>query len=280
VKKSLLAASAALLLLLSFAPPAQAAGETASQKFSCKVRGTATFDPVVVPDGGPSAHEHLFAGNPFPLKGVHTYDEMVTAVAPEQGCNFPGDTAAYWVPTLRLRDGSLVRATVIIYYDQIANQTLTAFPPDLGMVWGANRGLFSSKSRTYYGWNCSNRQPLQPTYEHVDCSGFSAPENQVTLRTFAPYCWDGTTPPAGTRDYGSRITYPVNYPTNLICPAGSKVLPRIRLNYNFRLLKVPAGAVFSSDAMHGEAFGASAHADFWNTWDQAALEGLVRQLNA
>jgi hypothetical protein len=231
------------------------------------------LDPIVVPNGGPSMHEHLFAGNTGIPKGVHDYD---TAIAQTTTCKFAGDSAGYWVPTYRNPDGTLVPAKVTVYYDKMTSQTIVPFPPDFGKVFGPGAlGLFSPKQRSYGGWNCENTEPLQPTYEHVDCRGM--PSNAVvTFRAFSPYCWDGIDP--GVRNYGNHVFYPDNYPTNAMCPAGAIVLPRLRVNFNFQTQYCP-DCVFSSDEMAGVSYGASAHTDFWNTWDQQSLENLVKTLN-
>ena len=254
-----------------FTPTAQAGSPAKSIKFPCKTTGTAQLDPIVVPDGSPSAHEHLFAGNKSVPMGVHDYDQ---AIAAGTTCTFAGDTAAYWVPTLRRPDGSLVPAKVTVYYDRMSSQPITAFPPNFGMVWGSVRGVFSSKPRSYYGWNCANTDPLQPTFAGLHCPGGSL---VVTFRGFSPFCWDGVDP--GVRNFGDHVFYPTNYPTNVMCPAGSIVLPRLRVNFNFQTTDA-TGYTFSSDMMAGVTDGASAHTDFWNTWQQSALEGLVNQLNA
>jgi len=264
--------SLVLVLLLVFtASPAEAVAK--SIKFPCKTAGVASLDPIVVPDGGPSAHEHIFTGNLGVPGGVHTYDE---AIRQGTNCNFAGDTAAYWVPTLRTSTGALVPLKFVVYYDRMTSQRITAFPPDFGMIWGSVRGQFSPKQRSFYGWNCDNREPLQPTFQNVDCRGMAS-NNVVTFRAFSPYCWDGVNP--GTRDYGSHVSYPPNYPTNQNCPTGTTVLPRLRVNANFQTQYCPT-CVFSSDEDHGVSHGASAHTDFWNVWSQSALEGLVAQLNA
>jgi len=267
--RKLLAVVAIMASGLMLTPTAQAGSPAKSIKFPCKTTGTAQLDPIVVPTGGPSAHEHMFAGNKGVPLGVHDYD---TAIAQATTCTFAGDTAAYWVPTLRRPDGSLVPAKVVVYYDRMA-QPITPFPKDFGMVWGSVRGVFSSKQRSYYGWNCDNTDPLQPTFAGLHCAGGN---EVVTFRAFSPFCWDGVTP-AG-RDYGAHVSYPPNYPSNVMCPSGYTALPRLRVNFNFQTTDA-TGYTFASDAMAGVTDGASAHTDFWNTWQQSALEGLVAQLN-
>jgi hypothetical protein len=217
----------------------------------------------------------MFTGNLGVPNGVHTYNEAITKGTT---CQFTGDTGSYWEPTVRVM-GTIMPVKHVIYYDKmVASQPVTPFPPDLGIIAGFGHAPFNPKQRSVFGWNCDNNELLQPTFEHVDCSGYSSSSNVVTLRIFFPYCWDGVDP--GIRDFSEHVFYPTNYPTNQLCPAGAKVFPRIRVNFNFQVKKMPAGAVYSSDTQFGTSFGGSAHADFWNTWQQSALEGLVAQLNS
>lgn len=260
------------LVFLSI-PDAGAQSVVESVKFPCKSSGVAQLDPVVVPGGGPSAHEHVFAGNTGIPQGVHDYD---TAIAQGTTCKFTGDTAAYWAPTLRTAAGALVPVKFTVYYDRMTSAQITAFPPDFGMVWGANRGMFITKARSFYGWGCDNADQLAPTFATVDCRSYADTSHVLTLRTFSPFCWDGVDP--GTRDFGSHVSYPVGWPTNDVCPPGYVTFPRIRVNVNYQIKWCP-DCVLSSDAMNGVTQGASAHVDFWNTWQQPALEGLVAQLN-
>lgn len=274
--RKIMMAGLVLLTGLVLVPNADSAARSPSksQKFPCKVTGIATLDPIVNPDGSPSMHEHLFLGNTGVPKGVHTYSE---AIASTGTCNFPGDTAAYWMPTLRTAAGVIVPAKGIVYYDRMTLQSITAFPADFGMIWGYTRGLFDPDQRSYYGWNCDNNEPLQPDFSKVDCRAYSSTSQVLTFRSFSPYCWDGITP-AG-RDYGAHVSYPIGYPKVQTCGAGMTVLPRIRVNFNYQTKYLPDG-VLSSDMQFGTSAGASAHTDFWNTWNQPSLEALVAQLNA
>lgn len=258
----------ALALLVLGTQPASAASPAASIKFSCKTAGVAQLDPIVNPDGSASAHEHTFLGNTGLALGVHDYP---TAITQTTTCQFTGDTAGYWRPTLFDPNGNRVAAKNVVYYDRM-QAPITAFPPDLGQVFGSNLGLFSSKPRSYWGWNCDNTEPLQRSFQDLSCPGGS---QVVTFRAFSPYCLDNVTPP--TRNFTGHIIYPVNYPTNQLCPSGYTTLPRLRVNINFQVTSCH-DCYLSSDALgqHGE----SAHTDFWNVWQQPALEGLVAQLNA
>ena len=260
---------AALILIVP--TPAQAVAK--SVKFPCKTVGVAQLDPIVNPDGSPSAHLHMFAGNAGIPQGVRTYGE---AVQQATSCSFAGDTAGYWVAPMVTPDGTIIKAKIIVYYDRMTSQKITAFPPDFRMIWGALRGQFSSKQRSFYGWNCDNNEPLQPDFSKVDCRGMPS-NNVVTFRAFSPYCWDGVS--TDSADHMSHVTYPPNYPSNQTCPAGTVALPRLRVNFNFQTQYCPECDI-TSDMGLGGAHGSTAHTDFWNTWQQAALEALVAQLNA
>jgi uncharacterized protein DUF1996 len=245
-----------------------------SVKFPCKPSGVARLDPIVNPDGSPSSHVHLFAGNTGTAKGDRTYADMIDNTTT---CNFAGDTAAYWVAPMVQPDGTVISAKVTVYYDRMTSQKITAFPRDFRMIWGYMRGLFNSKPRSFYGWNCKNTESLQPTFASVDCRGNTGGQAYVTFRAFSPYCWDGTH--TDSADHMSHVTYPPGYPTNQVCPSGTVAVPRLRVNFNFLTAYCPDCNI-TSDSVFGTAQGGSAHTDFWNTWQQSALEALVGQLNA
>lgn len=264
--------AAFLSLILAIGPAG--ASPARSVKFPCKTSGLAQLDPIVNPDGSPSSHVHLFAGNKGIPNGVRTYDD---AVQQATTYTFAGDTAGYWVAPMVTADGTIINAKVTVYYDRMGSQKITAFPPDFRMIWGYMRGLFSSKPRSYYGWNCRNTDPLQPDFSQVDCRGFSGGQSYVTFRAFSPFCWDGEN--LDSPDHMSHITYPPNYPSNVNCPAGTVAVPRLRVNFNFQIAYCPDCNI-TSDPVFGTSHGASAHTDFWNAWQQPALEALVAQLNA
>ena len=76
----------------------------------------------------------------------------------------------------------------------------------------------------------------------------------------------------------ARTTTPV--PVTLV-RRKSVQLPAIKVNIRYGVSNcVAMGCSLSSDMM-GDLPGSTFHADFWNTWDQSALEQLVQsQLNS
>jgi hypothetical protein len=68
----------------------------------------------------------------------------------------------------------------------------------------------------------------------------------------------------------------VKFPSDGVCPAGfGHVLPRLIQRTEYPVGTSSSGITLDSGATY------TAHADFWNTWDQPVLERLVTNcLNA
>src|SRR4029079_11287056 len=121
-------------------------------------------------------------------------------------------------------------------------------------------------------WNCAGNTPLS---DHpYDCSGYSP--GDVVAGVDFPSCWNGT---------GLART-DVSYPATVggACPAGfSHVLPTISLRVHFGIKDPCAGATPcgpddpDTNVKISLASGPyyTFHADFWNTWEPGALDGLV-----
>jgi hypothetical protein len=91
--------------------------------------------------------------------------------------------------------------------------------------------------------------------------------DQVLVMRF-PDCWNGRD--LDSPDHKSHLAYRVRG----VCPAGYPVaLPRLSFNVHYRLNSL-AGLSLASGSIY------SAHADFFNAWNQAVLAALVaRNLN-
>lgn len=261
--RRILAVASVLLAILALASPAEAISKTV--KFPCGFsHGPLAADPLVSP-GVPSAHLHEFFGNET-TDIDSTFENMV---GQPTTCNFTGDTAAYWVPTLFDGNGNRIKPLrAVIYYDRMTSQSVRVFPDGLGSIIGYGRTPFSSKQRSYYGWVCDNRDPLQPSLANLDCRGYTAANQFVSARFFFPFCLqsDGT------------LVYPPNYPTGNTCASGTQAVPRLREVFKWDVSYCP-DCYLSSDEGAGVAHGTSLHADFWSTWVPSGIQALVNQLN-
>jgi Domain of unknown function (DUF1996) len=268
---------AVLCLIGLTANPAE--GTVTSIHFFCKFsHGPLAADPIVSP-GMPSMHTHLFFGN-MTTNQDSTYQTMVGA---SSTCRQAGDTAAYWVPALLDANGNPVPISgATVYYGNEPSGTAVAFPPDFRLVAGYPHA-FSSKPNSFWGWSCDNSDPLSPTITGIDCSKYAGTASgYISARIFFPECAISSTA-TDAADHRSHTSYPyrngVEVRTGGSCPADHPVnMPRVRLIVRWKVVTCP-GCYLSSDWQYGTPAGGSLHADYWNTWNQPALESMVAQLN-
>ena len=269
---------AALITLAVLFVPALASGH--GEHISTAVEGTfsttcgeprtshhARQDPVVFPGQTNVGHLHEFFGNDS-TNASSTYASMIAATT---DCYFDGDTAGYWVPALIAPNGSTYTAYNhwVYYRDFRWNPDVepVAFPAGLKMI-----------TDRYY-WRCwENGVRVDSPTLGVDCD----PGRYLAFEASFQRCWDGVH--LDSPDHRSHVAYAVWAPINgaeaYSCPASHPVrLPGMSV---FGLF-VPdgldsAGFRLSSDVQAGPGTvpGTTMHADFWNTWDQAELERVVR----
>ena len=248
--------------IIAVASPAQAAARTFQVKclFESSSPHRALDDPIVNP-GSTAAHMHDFFGN-VSTNRSSTYESMIAAGT---RCGFSGDTAAYWIPTLINPSGASVNPTFVnaYYRSQISGATVTAFPPDFRLVTGfpdPNPNL----QRVW--WSCTGS--TQRLAAPGPCG-----TALVRATVVMPSC--GQMGESGVVSDSASHRSHVAYPTSTVCPASHPVLlPKLTLEFRWKVrdgtgYRIASGA---PDTMH---------ADFWNTWQQGALERLVSDcLNA
>jgi hypothetical protein len=218
---------------------------------------------------------HDFFGNAT-TDANSTYTSMIGQATT---CQPRSDTAAYWVPTLYRSDGTPVPVDVqTIYYrdDPDHSVTVVPFPPDFRMVFGYPEPHYQVGpiKKGAYGWNCDNSEPLG-TSVRIDCTGHVG-SGDVIGTIFFKNC--------GMRDANGNIVTDspdhrshVAYPVNGHCPADHPVkLPTVYYKVKYAITNcIAAGCYLSSDGPDGTPPGESLHGDFWNTWNQAALDNFV-----
>ena len=242
------------------------AGEGVFSITGCTDAGLRHDDPIVMPGHAGESHLHQFFGN----ETTNANSTLADMVLGTTSCPLSADTAGYWAPALLDGAGNavpLLRATAYYRATSAKGQTITAFPPDFRMVAGYS--TIATGTAKVLGWGCDDTTylPTIPT-----CA--SAGKKFVKAHIVFPSCGNGAT---DSIDHRSHVAYPVGSK----CPATHPVrLPRLSLHFTWA---TAGGADFSvsSDMFFGTAAGQSLHADFWNTWNQGALEILVNScLNA
>jgi Domain of unknown function (DUF1996) len=272
VRRSSLATLLAAFVIFELIPSAGAAGQTFFT--DCVPSHRAPDDPIVYPGQPGASHVHDFFGNTT-TDASSTYTSMLTGGTT---CEEAGDTAAYWAPALVAKDGTPInpRRIKIYYRDRPKPDALvTAFPPDFRMIAGGmpSAGVLS-------GWNCDGTA-LSPTVR-IDCSGQTPGHTYVRGEVIFPMCGQRDATGAIVTDSADHRSH-VGYGTSRSgCPADHPVqLPAIKVDIRYNVSNcIVAGCSLVSDMM-GDVPGSTFHADFWNTWDQSALEQIVgTQLNA
>jgi hypothetical protein len=222
---------------------------------TCLPSHMAMDDPIVHPGMPGASHEHEFFGNAT-TDANSTYASLRGQAT---SCRIAADTAGYWVPTL-LADGQrVVPIKMNAYYLRgRALRRVVAFPAGLKVVAG-DSGATAPQSTAVTGWRCAGiatRLTAMPT----PCP---AGTDTVLVIRF-PQCWNGHD--LDSADHRSHLAYQVGGS----CPAGYPVrLPQLSLNVHYRLPGT-AGLTLSSGSIY------SAHADFFNAWNQSVLTRLVR----
>lgn len=229
-------------------------------------------DPIVFPGQPGASHEHQFFGARA-TNAVATYEQLILGGTT---CADPGDTAAYWVPTLYdahgiLRSPRRVRA---YYYANAADRgALRAFPPNLRMIAGDARAT-GVQPRGVIQWMCRNRvdqsagRPLLS-----EAPPRCGAEAYLSLSIRFPDCWDGVR--LDSSDHRRHMAYADEQAR---CPVSHPVkLPKLRLSITYE-----DGAFTGGDFTLGGPRGShhalpwsAMHADVWNSWQQAALEQYV-----
>jgi len=230
---------------------------------NCRFSHMAMDDPIVFPGQPGASHNHSFVGN-VSTSAFSTVDSLRAAATT---CRRPGETAAYWMPTLYL-DGNPVTPTgATIYYRRgRTNAHIRAFPAGLKMIAGDSKATSAQALSVTY-WNCGVEGGVTPTSTVPTCPGGRMTSLRLHVRF--PSCWDGAN--LDSPDHKSHMAYP----TGRSCPASHPVaVPAIELIYRYPIAG-GAGVTLASGGQY------SAHADFFNSWKQGALTRLVnRCLNA
>jgi Domain of unknown function (DUF1996) len=109
-------------------------------------------------------------------------------------------------------------------------------------------------------WGCSDNNPDQKFTSLVNCA-----TGIITLHIGFPSCWDGVIVDGDAISSGH-----VKFSSGGTCPSGFQR----KLRRLIQRLKYPVGTSSSGITLaSGPTY--TAHADFWNTWDQTKLSALT-----
>lgn len=258
------------VLVTGFATPALATG--GGWVVACTLSHSAMDDPIVFPGLPDASHVHEFFGNAS-TNAFSTYASMV--VSGTSCSSASGDTAGYWLPAL-FQNGNQIDPNVgpmgiRVYYrkNNLASGTFVeTIPPDLRVIAGNSHAASAADNprlgRDIY-WGCSDGSVGKSKDPPSSCAS-----GRISMHLGFPNCWDGVLTHAND-------TVHLQYPAGGYCPAGfAHPLPRIIVRVEYPTPGTIAGPITLAS---GPTY--TLHGDFWNTWQQSTLDGLVANcLNA
>jgi hypothetical protein len=232
-------------------------------------------DPILAPDEPGVSHLHAFFGARAARAGATRRDLMRSSTT----CSDPADTAAVWVPAGTLKGQLRTPLWERTYYFGNGAQVGTV-PANLKMIGGDPHATAPSDNPDV-SWSCGNGTPIA-THPY-DCRPYRRTRPSVhgiVGRIEFPTCWDGST--LDPLERASGVVHPVGRGCADDHPHR---IPRVSVRVQFGVLDPCAGATpcGPDDDDAPIAFGLTSgpyhtlHADFWNTWDQRALDRLVRR---
>ena len=223
---------------------------------ACKFSHFLTDDPIVYPGQPGKSHDHTFVGN----TSTDANSTLASLQAAGTTCQRPADKAGYWMPSL-IVDGQRVQPLgATIYYRRNTFGRLQAFPPGFKMIAGDSKATTPQDKRITF-WNCGVLGGAPPSDAPPVCP--SGRGQELRLHVNFPSCWDGKS--TDSADHKSHMAYP----TAGACPADHPVaVPVITLIYRY-----PVSGAHEFALSSGGVY--SAHADFFNAWNQGRLTQLV-----
>jgi Domain of unknown function (DUF1996) len=223
---------------------------------SCTFSHGAPDDPIVFFGQPGASHHHSFVGN----TGTNASSTLESLLAASTTCHRPGDTAAYWMPTLYVNGQPVAPSHAQIYYRRRTTRHVEAFPPGFRMIAGDAQATSPQPLRVAF-WNCGVGGGAAPTSTAPTCP--DAGRNALRLHVTFPSCWDGK-----NLDSAYHQSH-VAYPERGRCAARfAHALPQISLIYRYPT----TGGTGATLASGGQLSG---HADFFNAWRQSDLQALV-----
>ena len=226
------------------AEPSPTSDPKVSFNISCDYTRSLNDDPIVFPNQPGASHLHDYFGNTT-VDAFSTYESLL---GQPTSCRNPADTAGYWAPAIYL-NGLKVEPESFkaYYYEKVAASA--AFPPGLGMVAGDSKALApQSTNRVYFG--CGSGSGISKVNAPPNCVGTGG---EFTIHVMFPYCLNPAT---------NQVAYPP-------CASGSTMLPQLVERIEYPIMDGRAITLASGPAH-------TFHADFFNSWDQAALTRLLQ----
>ena len=246
----------ALALMLSTDGLASWSGSVKGVNFIslCRFSHRAPDDPIVYPGQPGVSHDHSFVGN----TSTDASSTLASLRRARTTCRRPGDTAAYWMPTLSVGGRPVPPSGATIYYRRNALRKLRPFPAGLKMIAGDAQARRPQSVLVTY-WDCGDLVNVPRSSDVPDCRDGTS----LSLHVNFPDCWDAKSLLSDNQRH-------VRYSVNGRCPKGFPVsLPALSLVLRYPVTTADKPVELASGGQY------SGHADFMNAWDQQALASLV-----
>jgi hypothetical protein len=223
---------------------------------SCRFSHRNTDDPIVFFQKAGASHDHSFVGN----RTTNAFSSTDSLLSGSTTCQRRGETAAYWMPTLYVDGAAVTPEGATIYYRRKTVKQVTAPPSGFKMIAGDALAATAQPLQVTF-WNCGQNAGIRPSSTPMACP--SGRGMGLRLHVTFPSCWNGVS--LDSPNHKSHVAYP----TMGRCPAGYDVaIPQITLIYRYGVSGEHAFELASKGVY-------SAHADFFNAWNQATLERLT-----
>jgi hypothetical protein len=222
----------------------------------CGFSHAAADDPIVAPGHAGHSHVHVFFGNTS-TSADSTAEDLAQGGTT---CDQHLDLASYWAPAL-YDHGELVtpRGAVAYYRPGVGVDPATVEPYPYGLkVVGGDPHAAGPQSLDVVAWSCgtgSARAASPPT----------CPEGRpLRMAVSFPDCWDGER--VDSPDHTAHMARSAGSD----CPASHPVpVPQLLLTISYPVTGGGHDLSLASGPL------ATAHADFFNAWDEAKLRTEV-----
>jgi hypothetical protein len=222
----------------------------------CGFSHAAADDPIVAPGHAGHSHRHVFFGNTS-TSADSTAEDLSRGGTT---CDQQLDLASYWAPALYDHGVMVTPNDAVAYYRPgvgIDPTTVEPYPYGLKVVAGDPRAG-RPQSLDVVAWSCgtgSARAPTPPT---------CPPGRPLRMAVSFPDCWDGER--VDSPDHAAHMARSEGG----ACPASHPVpVPQLLLAISYPV----TGGGHALSLASGPV--STAHADFFNAWDEAKLRTEV-----
>jgi Domain of unknown function (DUF1996) len=255
-------ATVTVLAVLGTAPAASAASADHGASFSvrCDFSHRASDDPIVYPGKPGASHSHAFFGNES-TDAFSTYRSMLKkGKTIGTTCTRPLDTAGYWMPTVRWGGQTIKPDRAVFYYRAGGKDHKKVKPFEAGLKMITNPG-------EHVKWRCGRRHDTNTPPRRCSKNITDSPGPEIGVRFTFPDCSNGK---LDSHNHMSHMAYAERIDGEHRCPSSHPIPVPVRvMNVTFPL-PTSRGPVRLSSGNPS-----TAHADFFNTWNQGELRRLV-----